>query len=650
MPLRLGSRAQSLLVLAALAALLGIASPHFLASGNLLNVVEQSAINALLGIGLTFVIISGGIDLSVGSVLAFCGIVSAKLLVAGYPAALAVVASVLIGTACGLINGLVTTLVRIPSFIVTLGMMLVARSAAKIVSNARPISGLPADFVALSGNLIGVPVFALVVGLCYLSAYVLLSRTRFGRYCYAIGGNEEAAWLSGIATSRYKVGYFALSGLMVGVAAVLMTARLNAASPLAGEMYELYAIAAAVIGGVSLMGGEGYVVGTLIGALIMGMLRNGLNLLNVPSAWEGLVVGLVLVLAVGVDRWRAHRSSSAVVARVWRRRLVVVGLGAAALTAAVMLRSAQPPAGVARQDIVTIAFVPKSMGNPFWVAMKQGAEQEAKRLGVRLVTLAADRESDVERQYQIIENLIEQRVAAILLAPAGSKEIVQAVRKANRARIPVLIVDSDIDRATARKVGAKTVTYIGSDNFRGGEIAGNYLGKLLGGRGEVAVIEGVAGHESTDRRVAGFREAIARLPGVEIVAAQTANSERERGFTVTQNILQSHPALKAIFAANDQMALGALEAVNAAERNRSVRVVGFDAAPDAIASIQAGQLSGSVAQYPSEMGRLGVLHAVALLRDKRSPPPVLRTRVELIDKANVATFVAAQRSGRPERP
>ena len=313
----LSSRLQTLFVLAGLVILFGIASPHFLTTDNLLNVMQQSAINAILGIGLTFVIISGGIDLSVGSILALCGLVVADRLVAGHSVVTAVTAGLLVGLGCGLVNGLITTLGRIPPFISTLGMMLMARSAAKIYSGSKPISGLPDSFRALSGDIAGVPVMVGVVAVLYGAAHLVLTRTKLGRYTYAIGGNEQAAWLSGVPVGRYKVAIYALSGLMAGAAALLMTSRLNAASPLSGEMYELYAIAAAVIGGVSLMGGEGRVLGTMIGALIMGTLRNGLNALNVPSALEGMVVGGVLVAAVVLDRAR-HRGRGGSPEGGWR--------------------------------------------------------------------------------------------------------------------------------------------------------------------------------------------------------------------------------------------------------------------------------------------------------------------------------------------
>ncbi len=632
------ARLQTLFVLIGVALLFGIASPHFLATDNLLNVMQQSAINAILGIGLTFVIISGGIDLSVGSILALCGLVVADLLVAGHSGVLAVGGGLLVGVVCGLVNGLITTLGRIPPFITTLGMMLIARSAAKIYSGSKPISGLPESFRALSGNVAGIPVLVLVVAVLYVLAHLVLTRTKLGRYSYAIGGNEQAAWLSGVRVGRYKVAIYTLSGLMAGVAAVLMTSRLNAASPLSGEMYELYAIAAAVIGGVSLMGGEGGVLGTLVGALIMGTLRNGLNALNVPSALEGMVVGGVLVAAVVFDRAR-HRAAEAERPKGRTRyRKLAVGVASAVVLVAAAIGFRSTFKAPTQAKTLTIAFVPKALNSPFWAEMQQAAEREAAAQGVRLVSLAADRETDVERQYQIIENLIHQKVDAILLAPAGSKELVPAIRKANDAGIPILILDTRIDEAAAQSMGAKVLTFIGSDNFEGGAVAGRYLARMLGGKGNVAIIEGISGHETADRRRLGFLKGVEGHPGIRVVASQTADWERARAYTVAENLLQAHPDLDAIFAANDEMALGALEAVAAARRLGRVGVVGFDAIPDALANIGSGRLLGSVAQFPGEMGRLGVRHAVALLRDGTTPPREILTRVEMIDRLNVASF------------
>jgi ribose transport system substrate-binding protein len=319
---------------------------------------------------------------------------------------------------------------------------------------------------------------------------------------------------------------------------------------------------------------------------------------------------------------------------------MVLGAAALALIAVVFAhRAASTPSDGARS--LTVAFVPKALNSPFWAAMEAAAVREAAARDVRLVSLAADRETDVERQYQIIENLIQQRVDAILLAPSGSKELVPAIGKANDAGIPVLLLDTRIDEAAARAMGAEVVTFIGSDNFEGGAVAGRYLAAALGGVGEVAVIEGISGHETADQRRLGFLHGISGHTGIRVVASLTANWERALAYDVAENLLQAHPGLDAVFAANDEMALGALEAVASANRLDGVSIIGFDAIPDALANIRSGRLLGSVAQFPTEMGRLGVAHAVALIRDGRRPPPEVLTRVELIDLGNLDEFEAA---------
>jgi ribose transport system permease protein len=265
-------------------------------------VLEQTSINAIVAVGMTFVIISGGIDLSVGSILALSGIVLGIALQAGIATPLAIVLSLAVGLTCGLVNGALITFGRLPPFIATLGMMSVARGVALMVAEGRPISGFDDGFRALAtGRVLIIPAPAIIAGLIYLAAHFVLARTVFGRATYAIGGNEEAARLSGVHVRYHKTAIYGVAGLMSGAAAVILTARLDSAQPTAGTMYELDAIAATVIGGTSLLGGEGTLMGALIGALIMGVLRNGLNLLNVSSFFQQVVIGAVIIGAVLVD-------------------------------------------------------------------------------------------------------------------------------------------------------------------------------------------------------------------------------------------------------------------------------------------------------------------------------------------------------------
>ena len=297
-----GRRLGTLAGLALLVILLTVLSPHFLTVSNLMNVLEQTSINAVIAVGMTFVILSGGIDLSVGSIVAISGVVLASVLRSngGVPAALA--AGLGVGIACGMINGLLVTVGRLAPFIATLGMMSVARGLALLYTDGRPISGFAAGFRALATSRVGpIPVPVILALAVYVIAHVVLRRTRFGRYVYAIGGNEEAARLSGVPVRFHKTMVYALSGVTSALAAVLLTARLNSAQPIAGMMYELDAIAATVIGGTSLLGGTGTIGGTLIGALVMGVLRNGLNLLGISSFLQQVVIGVVIVGAVLVD-------------------------------------------------------------------------------------------------------------------------------------------------------------------------------------------------------------------------------------------------------------------------------------------------------------------------------------------------------------
>ncbi|MCH8012966.1 MAG: ribose ABC transporter permease [Candidatus Marinimicrobia bacterium] len=269
---------------------------------NLLNVVQQTSINAIIAVGLTFVIITAGIDLSVGSILAFSGVVLASVLNAGMPVPIAMLTGLGVGLLCGIVNGLLISYGRLPPFISTLGLMSVARGAALLYTHGRPISGFTNSFRYLAtGEILHIPMPVIIMVIVYLFAHFVLTRTIFGRYTYAIGGNEEAATLSGVNVKFYKTMVYGLCGLLSGLAAIILTARLNSAQPIAGFMYELDAIAATVIGGTSLMGGEGRVTGTLIGALIMGVIRNGLNLLGVSSFVQQTVIGSVIIIAVLID-------------------------------------------------------------------------------------------------------------------------------------------------------------------------------------------------------------------------------------------------------------------------------------------------------------------------------------------------------------
>ena len=261
-----------------------------------------------------------------------------------------------------------------------------------------------------------------------------------------------------------------------------------------------------------------------------------------------------------------------------------------------------------------VAFVMKTLNHPFFLDMQRGAQEAAGREGIQLVVQAAEREIDVEKQMQIIENLLQTGIRALIVTPSGSREIASAIAKANRGGVPVIVVDTRVDPKAAADNKLKIGSFIGSDNYEGGRLAGEYMAKSTGGKARVAILEGIPGHETGDSRLRGFREAVQQHPGMTIVASQPANWERDLGFTVFQNMLQAHRDIDALFACSDLMALGAVEAIAAAGRLGTIRVVGFDALDDARKMIQAGRMEASVAQSPRDMGRIAVESAARLLR------------------------------------
>ncbi|KQV16780.1 MULTISPECIES: ABC transporter permease [unclassified Kitasatospora] len=300
------------IALLALVVVFAVAAPKFATSDNLTNIATEITLNTMLAVGMTFVILVGGIDLSVGSVMALSAVVAGPLLTAhglSTPVAilLAVLVSALVGMGCGLVNGFVSERWRVPSFIITLGMLNVARGAALQYTNAKTVYDFPAGFSLFgTSTVLGIPTLFWIALAMVAVGHLVLTRTVFGRLVFAIGSNEEAVRLSGHRTSIVKVAVFVISGLTVGIAAVTYMARLNIASPILGSGYELSAIAAVVIGGASLSGGKGSMIGTLLGACLLGVLTNGLLLMGVSDFQRQMITGLVIMVAVVVDYYRGR--------------------------------------------------------------------------------------------------------------------------------------------------------------------------------------------------------------------------------------------------------------------------------------------------------------------------------------------------------
>ncbi|MFF7316923.1 ABC transporter permease/substrate-binding protein [Streptomyces albogriseolus] len=606
-------------------------SGDFLTADNLLNVGVQAAVTAILAFGVTFVIVSAGIDLSVGSVAALSATVLAwSATEAGIPVVLAVLLAVATGIVCGLVNGFLVSYGKLPPFIATLAMLSVARGLSLVISQGSPIA-FP-DSVSHLGDTLGgwlpVPVLVMVV-MGLLTAFVL-GRTYIGRSMYAIGGNEEAARLSGLRVKKQKLAIYAFSGLFAAAAGIVLASRLASAQPQAAQGYELDAIAAVVIGGASLAGGTGKASGTLIGALILAVLRNGLNLLSVSAFWQQVVIGVVIALAVLFDTVRRKAGATAPAAGAsggGKGKQALTYVIAAVVAVAVVGATSLLHNGSSAADRPKIGLSLSTLNNPFFVQIRDGAEEEAKKLGVDLTV--TDAQNDASQQANQLQNFTSGSLSAVVVNPVDSDAAGPSVRGANQAGIPVIAVDRGVNEAD-------TSALVASDNVEGGALGAKALAEKLGGKGTIVILQGQAGTSASRERGAGFAEGLKDYPGIKVVAKQPADFDRTKGLDVMTNLLQAHPDIDGVFAENDEMALGAIKALGS-KAGKSVQVVGFDGTPDGLKAVRAGTLYASVAQQPSELGRIAVRNALRAVEGEKVEKMV-KVPVKVVTKENVAGF------------
>lgn len=302
------SELTTVIALIILMAVITIINSNFLTANNLLNLLLQVTSNALIAFGMTFVILTGGIDLSVGSILALSSALTAGLLGSGMPVTLAILISLILGCILGMMNGLLISYGKLAPFIVTLATMTIFRGATLVYTNGNPITKGLSDTLLFQflgqGYIVGIPFPVIIMFIVFIVLYVLLHKTAFGKSVYAIGGNEKAAYISGVKLNKVKIIIYSISGIMASISGLIITSRLSSAQPTAGASYEMDAIAAVVLGGTSLSGGKGRILGTLIGALIIGVLNNGLNIIGVSAFWQQVVKGVVILIAVLIDRFK----------------------------------------------------------------------------------------------------------------------------------------------------------------------------------------------------------------------------------------------------------------------------------------------------------------------------------------------------------
>ncbi|MEU9782730.1 substrate-binding domain-containing protein [Streptomyces phaeochromogenes] len=607
-------------------------SGDFLTTDNLLNIGVQAAVTAILAFGVTFVIVSAGIDLSVGSVAALSATVLAWSATSeGVPVWIAVILAIATGIACGLVNGVLISYGKLPPFIATLAMLSVGRGLSLVISQGSPIA-FPESVSHLGDTLGGwLPVPVLVMIVMGLITALILGRTYIGRSMYAIGGNEEAARLSGLRVKKQKLVIYALSGLFAAAAGIVLASRLSSAQPQAAQGYELDAIAAVVIGGASLAGGTGKASGTLIGALILAVLRNGLNLLSVSAFWQQVVIGVVIALAVLLDTVRRKAGATPVTAGAGGSsglkgpQAVKYGLAVVLVAAIVGGLSIFNNGSSSSNPKVGLSL--STLNNPFFVQIKEGAQAEAKKLGADLTV--TDAQNDASQQANQLQNFTSEGVDSIIVNPVDSDAAGPSVRSANKSDIPVVGVDRGVNKA-------ETAALVASDNVEGGKLGAKALAEKLGGKGKIVILQGLAGTSASRERGAGFAEGLKAYPGIDVVAKQPADFDRTKGLDVMTNLLQAHPDVQGVFAENDEMALGAVKALGS-KAGKSVQVIGFDGTPDGLKAVKEGTMYASVAQQPKELGRIAVENALRAADDKEVEKTV-KVPVKVVTAKNVDEF------------
>jgi inositol transport system substrate-binding protein len=449
----------------------------------------------------------------------------------------------------------------------------------------------------------------------FLVSILILSRTIFGRYVYAVGGNEHAARASGIHVNRIKLATYAICGGLAGLAGIIQAARIHTGQPNAGIAYELDAIAAVVIGGTSLSGGIGGVGGTLLGALIIGVINNGLDLLNVSSYYQQIIKGVIIIGAVTLDRDKVSRRT------LW---------GGLFLAGLLMITVTWHAAARGKKDTV-IGVSLLSVSNEFIVNIKDAIEARAEELNVRV--LISDAQRSAEKQIQQVETFIALGVDAIILNPCEVEASSPAVERALRAQIPIINVNSETQ--------VQPTAFVGSRDETSAEIAIHYLAERLGGQGQIVMMHGYPGQAAELKRTQGAVQTLATYPGLKLIAEQTANWSREEGMALMENWLQAYPGqIQGVFAQNDEMGMGALQALQAAGVKDRIVLVSVDAIADALRAVKSGQLDATVFQNARAQGATAVETAIQIVNGGAYQAETF-IPFELVTQANVDQYYQA---------
>jgi ribose/xylose/arabinose/galactoside ABC-type transport system permease subunit/ABC-type sugar transport system substrate-binding protein len=571
-----------LLALAVEVAFFATVAPQFSTWGNLFEVLRFSVELGLLAVAMTPIIITGGIDLSVGSTLGLAAVVLGTTWQSWHlPIVFAAALALLCGCGCGLLNALLIARLRLPPLIVTLGTYSLYRGLAEgMTHGAVSFTGFPKGFLYLGqGYLwhvipVQLPVF-LLVGAAYA---VLLHRSILGRALYTIGFNEEGARYAGLPVRRRLALVYLLSGVVASLSAVIYVAHLGLAKADLGTGYELGAITAVLLGGTSVFGGRGTLFGTTLGLLFLSLLQNGMHLLALPSELNGVLTGLLLLGIVSLDRLRSLKSATTRFSSVaentgssgWRTALfgvlaiLLLFLGGAGLLRS---RAGKEARGAGRRRPV-IAVLPKAKGDPYFISARAGAEEAARELGVDLIW-DGPTSLDASQQNEFVENWITRRVDAIVVAVENKGSISTVLRKAQQHGIAVLTWDADAEQ-DARDYFLNQATPEAIGDALTDEAA-----RLLPGGGEFAIITGALSAENQNEWISFIRKRVAeRYPHLQVVTVQPSDDDRDKAFAAAETILKVYPEVKLLMAVSAPAVPGAAEAVQQSGRH-DVDVIGL---------------------------------------------------------------------------
>ena len=621
----------------------GALNRQFLDLETLVTILENAAPDGLIVVGMTIVIICGAFDMSVGSTMAFCGLVAAlSMNQAHLPVGLAMLVAAVAGAAVGWGNGVLVTRLGINPFITTLGTMSILRGLVQVITRSSPLTGFPDSFLNLAWGkvlsihlsadrwiVVRVPVVLLLAAI--VGADLLLRRHRYLRQVYFVGSNEEAARLTGIPTAQVKTFAFALLGLLAAIAGLIAASRANAIDANAGLGAELRVIAAVIVGGASLSGGRGSILGAFLGLLLMQIITTGLVFVGVAAEAQLIAVGLVLILAAVIDRSGSSAFGRNLAAILFKTRnkpmeRILNLVLAIALVAVIVYHAgsrksgsaASPPenasqtpgtpSGTARQHYVMISA---ATGGPYWIDAKDGLRDKARELGVQ-ATFVGPPTVDVNAQIDEVNRAIARKVDGIIMVPMADS-VTPAINQAIAAGIPVVCADADAP-------SSKRYSFVGTGNYSAGFQGGEELARLIGERGEVALLS-IPGADNLAKRVKGYQDALAKYPRIKIVQLGNDHGSQTEAEKECRALLQVYPALAGFGCVAAVGGQGAAVAVKQAGKAGKVRIVAMDRDEATLQFIREGVIDTSIAQRSYLMPYL----ALQMLYDLRNQ------RIKFID-------------------